>query len=281
MQSAAVQAIIAGNADQFPVDMINQPLPLPRSKISMPAIGVFVRLFHTIPSGSEFLKNLCAQGLDLAAEYTIVCPEDDCAYSVNALSHALGSDWVDPKLLHRPSAELVKTLLDNGADPNTQYLYRASDCVIPLKGSILMMALRKGNMEAAKLLLEHGARFDPETDHAPLSSACLSSSNMDRTIFFFLEYFNKGQITLKDVQAANTITGENALQIYVQRAPRADYLLALRVLVGDFKINPRDGVSQNSIELACNMAEISRRLLLFEDANRYAMVVSSLVGMAE
>ena len=277
-----MEAIINCNADLISTEQLTELLPIPNSKSSVSVIGIYIMCYNSLPADKRdgFLQQICAKGLNLNDAYSLKCPEDDCDYSVNPLSHALGSDWIDLRLHTSFSPDLLRVLLKNGADVNGQYVFTASDNVTSLKGSVLLIALRKGNQAAANILLEHGARFDQKTDIAPLSSAMVCSPCAYDTLYSFLVYFKKGQITLRDVQAADPVTGENALQIHAQQTCTAAFPLNLGILITSFQLNPAEGGPKSAIQLARDMADTCRRLSLLSDARWYDLSVEEMQKLA-
>lgn len=262
------------NADCIPTEMLTHLIPF-KGKTEMPVLAIWIRCYSFLPADRRdpFLNDLCAKGLDLNAQYTIVCGEDDCTYTVNALSQAIGVDWCDPTLQHRYNPDCLQALLAAGADPNAQFCYTASDALTPLTGSVLMLALRGGKLTSARMLLEHGARFNQETDTAPLANACACSLDTSAVIKLFARFFEQGQITSRDV--TTTWSGENALQMYARLYAIKDMNSDLEILVHRFGLSPRDG----AIRIAQDLAVVCRRMQMHDRILQHAKMAKALAEM--
>jgi len=271
-----LNAIMQCDADCIPADKLTALIPF-RGKKQMPILAIWIRCYSHLDmeKRDSFLKDLCAKGLDLNSTYTIVCGEDDCTYTVNALSQAIGVSWCDPTLQHRYNPNCLLALLDAGADPKAQFWYEPSDAAQSdkLEGSILMLTLRSGKLTSARILLERGARFNQETDDAPLANACACSFDISTVIHLFGEFFERGQITLRDVQTP--WKGENTLQMYARLHAVKDINADLEVLVRRFGLDPHDG----AVRIAQEAAAVCRRMQMYDRDLEHAKVAKALAEM--
>ena len=266
------EAVFNCNSDRIPAGLTQHKFLA--GKNSMPALAMWISIYDYLPEQKRdaFIQDLCKKGLDLNAQYTIDCPADTCSYTVlNALSQAILPDACDPALCPRFNPDCIRALLAAGAEPNSPYGFIASDSAEPLEGSVLMMALRKGYLSAARLLLEHGARFNQETDKAPLANACACTHDIRGVLELFLAYFNKGQITLRDVRAAD---GETALQMYARRYQRFEG--DLDILVNHFGLKPSDG---SAICIAREMEQASMRMQLYDRVLVHRQMAAEMEAM--
>gem|GEM_PF-4441303 len=92
------------------------------------------------------------------------------ADSPNPLAEVIYNENPRKKIIYREDPamsgkrlEIVKALLENGADPNQRLAWRYDSCAAnsPIRcfenGTPLMIAARHGCVEIVKILLEHGA----------------------------------------------------------------------------------------------------------------------------
>ena len=194
------------------------------------------------------------------------------AVDYNTLPHGGRPD--QPSLDKTTGIEMIKLLLDTGANPNLQLKLlqpyrslgadRGADGILNIGTTSLLRAARAGDIPAMKLLLAHGALVDLPTQRGvtPLMAAAgLGASKIDTRGTFITEPEAMKAVQLLIDRGADVNAADGAGQTALHGAAFQGWNEIVKLLVKhDAKVNVADKNGQTPLDAA--MGRIIRRARL-------------------